>query len=156
MARKSRAFGPHKSRQGRPSRVELKRRIEVARLDLRALFRSMDRCHFLQRLPLQMHALMELDADLAEALRVLDQPRGRFDFKAMQRDTLASLARIPGTRDRVLNRLTHEATYLHQLRAFTAAVLDGGPVPTDGADAVANMAVIDRVYQAAGLPRRGD
>ncbi len=50
----------------------------------------------------------ELDADLAEALWVLDQPRGRFDLEAMERDTLASLERIPGARDRVLSLLDEE------------------------------------------------
>ena len=47
------------------------------------------------------------------------------------------------------------ATYTHQLRAFAAAVRHGDPVPTTPEDAVANMTVIDAVYQAAGLRRRG-
>lgn len=46
---------------------------------------------------------MELDADLAEALWVLRQPRGRFDMQAMERDTLASLERIPPAKARVLD-----------------------------------------------------
>ena len=52
-------------------------------------------------------------------------------------------------------RVAGEATYTHQLRAFLAAVRDGGPVPTSARDGVANMAVIDAIYRAAGLePRR--
>lgn len=48
-----------------------------------------------------------------------------------------------------------ESTYWHQLRAFTAAVRDGGPVLTPPADSAANMRVIDATYVAAGLePRR--
>lgn len=48
-----------------------------------------------------------------------------------------------------------EPTYVCQLRAFKALVQDGVAVPTDGADAVANMGVIDAVYRAAGMePRR--
>jgi hypothetical protein len=38
--------------------------------------------------------LFELDADLAEALCVLDKP-GRFDLAAMTQDTMASLRAIP-------------------------------------------------------------
>lgn len=48
-----------------------------------------------------------------------------------------------------------EATYTHQLRSFVAAVRSGAPFATDMADAIANMRVIDAVYDAAGLRRRG-
>jgi predicted dehydrogenase len=49
-----------------------------------------------------------------------------------------------------------DATYIHQLRAFVAAVRHGAAFPTDGANAIANMRVIDDVYRKAGLePRRG-
>lgn len=46
-------------------------------------------------------------------------------------------------------------TYDHQLEAFVGAVLDGEPIPTGGADAIATMRVIDACYSAAGLPTRG-
>lgn len=46
-------------------------------------------------------------------------------------------------------------TYEYQLRAFKAAVEDGTPVPTGGADAVATMRALDAIYAAAGLPPRG-
>jgi predicted dehydrogenase len=46
------------------------------------------------------------------------------------------------------------STYASQLRAFTSAILRGEPVLTGPDDAVANMAVIDACYAAAGLPRR--
>jgi len=52
-------------------------------------------------------------------------------------------------------RVPGDATYTHQLRAFVAAARDHAPFPTDGRDAVANMRVIDAVYEKAGLPRRG-
>ena len=48
-----------------------------------------------------------------------------------------------------------DTTYVHQLRAFVAAVLDGDPLPTGGDDAVATMRVIEACYAAAGLPPRG-
>lgn len=41
-------------------------------------------------------------------------------------------------------------TYSHQLTAFVAAVRDGTPFPTGVDDAIANMAVIDAIYRAAG------
>lgn len=46
-------------------------------------------------------------------------------------------------------------TYTYQLEAFAAAVRNGQPPITGPTDAVANMRVIDAVYQAAGLPLRG-
>jgi predicted dehydrogenase len=52
-------------------------------------------------------------------------------------------------------RVRGESSYTYQLRAFAAAVRHGDPVLTTPEDAVANMTVIDAVYQAAGLPRRG-
>jgi predicted dehydrogenase len=52
-------------------------------------------------------------------------------------------------------RVSGEPSYTYQLRAFAAAVRHGDPVLTTPEDAVANMTVIDAVYQAAGLRRRG-
>jgi predicted dehydrogenase len=48
-----------------------------------------------------------------------------------------------------------DSTYVHQLRAFVAAALDGEPLPTGGTDAIATMRVIEACYAAAGLPPRG-
>jgi predicted dehydrogenase len=53
-------------------------------------------------------------------------------------------------------RVPGESTYTCQLRAFAAAVRDGGPVLTDARDAVRTMSLIDDVYRTAGLtPRTG-
>jgi predicted dehydrogenase len=52
-------------------------------------------------------------------------------------------------------RVSGEATYVHQLRAFEAALREGRAVPTDAAHGVANMTVIDAIYRAAGLAPRG-
>jgi len=46
-------------------------------------------------------------------------------------------------------------TYEHQLRAFVEHVLRGAPVLTPPTDSIANMRVIDRIYEKAGLPLRG-
>ncbi len=59
------------------------------------------------------------------------------------------------TAGRRVERVTRRPSYAFQLDAFLAAVTDGTPVPTTPADAVKNMAVIDAVYEAAGMePRR--
>jgi len=50
---------------------------------------------------------------------------------------------------------TRRGSYDYQLDAFTAAVISGEPVLTDGRDAVLQMTLIDQVYQAAGLSLRG-
>jgi predicted dehydrogenase len=52
-------------------------------------------------------------------------------------------------------RVRGEASYTGQLRAFVEHVRHDTPVPTDAAHGVANMRVIDAVYAAAGMKRRG-
>jgi predicted dehydrogenase len=54
-----------------------------------------------------------------------------------------------------VEKFNSESTYSHQLRAFAAHVLEGEPISTGMDDAIANMRVIDSVYDAAGLRRRG-
>src|SRR5713226_1257774 len=76
---------------------DLRARLEIARLDLLAMFRALDRmdlspAEIPQRL---LRQLFELDADLAEALWALDQPEGNLDRRAMLRDTLAALDQLP-------------------------------------------------------------
>ncbi|MCX6044056.1 MAG: Gfo/Idh/MocA family oxidoreductase [Chloroflexi bacterium] len=48
-----------------------------------------------------------------------------------------------------------ETSYTYQLRAFAQAVRGEAPMPTDATDAIANMRVIDAVYEKAGLKPRG-
>ena len=45
-------------------------------------------------------------------------------------------------------------SYSYQLEAFAAHVLGGAPLPFGADDAVANMALVDAAYQAAGLAPR--
>ena len=52
-------------------------------------------------------------------------------------------------------RVPGDATYTHQLRAFERAVRSGEPPITDAAYGVANMRVIDAIYQKAGMKVRG-
>ncbi len=77
--------------------IDLRPRLETARLDLLALLRALDRMDLSpveipQRL---IRQLFELDADYAEALWSLDQPPGALDLHAMLRHTLAALQQLP-------------------------------------------------------------
>ncbi len=47
-----------------------------------------------------------------------------------------------------------DTTYLHQLRAFAAAIAGGDAVPTSAAHAAVTMRLIDDAYRAAGLAVR--
>src|SRR3989441_10047178 len=87
--------------------VDLRARLETARLDVLALFRALDRmdlsaAEIPQRL---LHQLFELDADLVEGLWALDQPAGRLNLGAMLRDTLAALEQIPEASTRLRSKL---------------------------------------------------
>jgi len=53
-----------------------------------------------------------------------------------------------------IERVSREPTYLFQLRAFERAVREGTPFPTGVDDAVANMRVIDAIYERSGLGPR--
>ncbi|QEN13244.1 Gfo/Idh/MocA family protein [Mycolicibacterium sp. ELW1] len=55
---------------------------------------------------------------------------------------------------RRVERFSRRPSYEYQLDAFAAAVLRGEPVITTPSDAIENMAVIDEIYRAAGLPLR--
>ena len=46
-------------------------------------------------------------------------------------------------------------TFTYQLAAFVKAVRGEAKFPTDGAEGIVNMRLIDDVYRAAGLPPRG-
>ena len=91
--------------------VDLRTRLETARLDLLALFRALDRMDLSateipQRL---LRQLFELDADFAEALWGLDQPAGRLNVSAMLRDTLAALDQLPAAITRFRKKLPRRA-----------------------------------------------
>lgn len=87
----------------------LRQQLEATRLGLLALFRALDRLGLAQECPPELQELFELDADLAEALWVLDQPVGRFDLTAMTHDTVGSLRAIGTATSRFLDRLNPSA-----------------------------------------------
>ena len=91
--------------------VDLRARLETARLDLLALFRALDRMDLStteipQRL---LRQLFNLDADFAEALWGLAQPAGRLDVRTMLRDTLAALDQLPAATTRFRKNLPRRA-----------------------------------------------
>jgi predicted dehydrogenase len=63
--------------------------------------------------------------------------------------------RTNGARRRIKVGGAKTPTYTYQLTAFVDAVRDGKPVLTPPEDSIANMRVIDAIYEAAGLPVRG-
>jgi len=52
-------------------------------------------------------------------------------------------------------RFPAETTFTHQLRAFVKTVRGQATMATDAVDAIANLRVIDAIYDKAGLKRRG-
>jgi hypothetical protein len=48
-----------------------------------------------------------------------------------------------------------DTTYTYQLREFVRRIGLGAPFASDLSDSIANMQMIDAVYDRAGLPRRG-
>ena len=73
--------------------LDLRTRLETARLDLLALFRALDRMYLNpDQIPQRLlRQPFELDADYVEALWGLDQPPGKLNLQIMLRDTLAAL-----------------------------------------------------------------
>jgi hypothetical protein len=108
-------------RAGLPA--DLRTRLEQARLDTLALLRALDRGLGSHDAPTALlAALAEADADCAEALWALDQPTGTLDVAAMVRDTRATLARLPRTRQHVREALPqptrdHVTRLEHDIRA---------------------------------------
>ena len=88
----------------------LRHQLEDTRLGLLSMFRALDRLGLAQQeRPPELQELFELDADLAEALWVLDQPIGRFDLTAMTYDTVDSLRAIGTATSSFLQRLSVSA-----------------------------------------------
>jgi hypothetical protein len=91
--------------------VDLRTRLENARLDLLALFRALDRMNLTpEQIPQRLiRQLFELDADYVEALWGLDQPPGKINLQAMLRDTLAALEQLPAATSRFRKNLPSRA-----------------------------------------------
>jgi predicted dehydrogenase len=118
-----------------------------------------------------------VDRAMTAELRFASGHTGRVRCSMWSSDLLRVSARVVGDRGelRVVNpvlphifhrlsirsadgnrveRFGRRTSYAYQLDAFAAAVLRGEPVKTTPQDAIENMAVIDAIYRAAGLPTR--
>ena len=133
-----------------PEVVRAQARLSSPRIDrcMRADFRFDDgrtgriTCSLFSARLLSLHAVVRGDRG---EMRVFNPLAPHFYHRlTLRTDGATSRERVPG-----------DATYTHQLRAFVAAVRSRTPPPTDGVDAIANMRVIDAIYEKAGLPRRG-
>ncbi len=87
--------------------LDLRTRLETARLDLLALFRALDRMYLNpDQIPQRLiRQLFELDADYVEALWGLDQPPGKLNLQIMLRDTQAALDQLPTACSRLRKNL---------------------------------------------------
>lgn len=113
---------------------DLRARLERARLDTLALLRALDQGrlapHDLPRAALAH--LAALDADCAEGLWALDQPRGALDITAMVRGTLASLDALADARAQVrLGVPAANRPRLQTLEPLIRATLDPSEAYTD-------------------------
>lgn len=90
---------------------DLRARLEVARLDLLALFRALDRMDLsAQEIPQRLlRQLFARDADYAEALWALDQVEGSSDRSTMLRDTLKALDQLPSANAKFRKQLPARA-----------------------------------------------
>jgi predicted dehydrogenase len=119
----------------------------------------------------------QVDRAMCADLRLPDGRTGRITCSLLSRIPVRASALVRGEEGRmsVLNpvapqyyhhlklrsargtareRVAGRASYTHQLDAFVRLLREGTPMATDARDAIANMRVIDAVYQKAGLPLR--
>jgi predicted dehydrogenase len=86
---------------------------------------------------------LQITGSIGEVL-VHDFIRPSHDDRLTRRTAAGSVVEHLGTR----------ASYTYQLEAFATHVQDGTPLPFGTEDAVANMALVDAAYRAAGLDPR--
>jgi hypothetical protein len=107
--------------------ADLRARLEQARLDTLALLRALDQARLAPRdLPhVALAQLAALDADCAEALWALDQPRGALNVDAMMHDTRTSLDALAIARAQVRAQLPGDArARIDRLEPVIRATLD--------------------------------
>jgi len=120
----------------------------------------------------------DVDRAMEAGLRFPNGPTGRIQCSLLSARLLALSARVRGERGRLKifnpiapqfhhrltvrgpggSRVEHvrgDASYTGQLRAFATWVRGGEAPPSDARDGVRNMRVIDAIYEAAGMRRRG-
>jgi len=113
-------------RRGRPEDLlpGLRPILERARLEILALVRALDRLGLCQGRPPILTELGELDAELAEALWVLDQEQLEVDLVAMVRDLRVDLEELPNVCERLLGQLSESRELV---LAVAATILNSLP-----------------------------
>jgi predicted dehydrogenase len=102
----------------------------------------------------QVHTSMWSSTLLRIRARVVGE-RGKLSVSNFAAPQLPYRFRVTVDGERRYERFDRETTYVHQLRAFAAAVAGQPTNLTPPADSVMTMSLIDDIYTAAGLPRRG-
>ncbi|MEH3140953.1 MAG: Gfo/Idh/MocA family oxidoreductase [Mycobacterium kyogaense] len=94
-----------------------------------------------------------VDDEYSFTLRIIGSRGEVFvhDFINPRRDDRLTITTADGE---TVEHLGTRASYTYQLEAFAAHVERGEALPLDAADAVANMALIDDTYRAAGMAAR--
>jgi len=132
---------------------------EVERAEARLIYPQVDRCMQADlRFPGGVTGRITCSLLSASLLRVSCRVRGEGGDLRVFNPVVPHLYHRLTLRKRKgvsRERISGEATYTCQLRAFVAHVRTGKAMETDAADAIANMRVIDAVYRKAGLQVRG-
>jgi predicted dehydrogenase len=113
---------------------------------------SMDAELMFGEVPATVRASMVEGVALRSALTV-DAERGRLEVENIVFPSAGHSIRLEVDGIPRVSTVAGLATYDHQLDAVLTGLRTGAPLPTEGADPIANMAVIDAVYEAAGFSR---
>jgi predicted dehydrogenase len=111
------------------------------------------------RLPSGARVTMDVEMQARRFWDIRFVARGESGLLSVVNPVLPGVAHLFTVRTRAGVRrewFPRTPTYVYQLRAFVSAVRESAPIPTDAADGVRTMQVIDTIYRAAGLPVRGD
>ncbi|MBX7431422.1 Gfo/Idh/MocA family oxidoreductase [Mycobacterium sp. Y57] len=94
-----------------------------------------------------------VDDEYSFTLRVIGETGEALvhNFIKPHEDDRVTISTAGGT---TVEHLGRRMSYTYQLEAFATHLLTGAPMPLDAADAVANMALIDEAYRAAGMQPR--
>jgi predicted dehydrogenase len=90
-----------------------------------------------------------------QAVLTVEGTRGRLVASNPVSPQRGNLLTIESAAGRTASPVEAGVSYDHMVRAYIDHVVHGLPFPTQGDDAIANMAAIDAIYRAAGLPIRG-
>jgi predicted dehydrogenase len=102
--------------------------------------------------PVSLHCSMVEGVALRSAI-VIRGERGELQVENLVFPSAGHSVRLTLDGVPYVSTVAGRQTYDHQLEAVLAALDAGTALPTEGGDAVANMAAIDAIYAAAGFER---